>query len=411
MTFLEGLLLVVSLVLAYRLYVHRRYLNRMLTWISGPLDDPVPDADGVWGEFVSRMNRRVKTRRHEKDLLEKALDQFQSALEALPDGVVFMDTHRRILWMNALAIDMLKLKPGHDIGTPIEHLIREPEFAAYLLSANYSEPLMYHPNRRDQTCFMVNLISYGEDRLLLALRDLTQLEKLENVRRDFVANVSHELKTPLTVISGFIETLQTHHETLSPEKRQRFLDLAMAQAQQMGRLVQDLLTLSSLETRTNLVDESNVPLAPLVDDLIISAAAISAGEHDFSVEVPNNIQIHGSKSALHSIFGNLINNAVNYTPAGGNIRIFWREEAHEGALCVQDTGIGIPAVHIPRLSERFYRVDQGRSRETGGTGLGLAIVKHALTRHQGHLEIHSEVGQGSTFEAWFPHSRIVTTSN
>lgn len=411
MTFLEGLLLVVSLVLAYRLYVHRRYLNRMLTWISGPLDDPVPDADGVWGEFVSRMNRRVKTRRHEKDLLEKALDQFQSALEALPDGVVFMDTHRRILWMNALAINMLKLKPGHDIGTPIEHLIREPEFAAYLLSANYSEPLMYHPNRRDQTCFMVNLISYGEDRLLLALRDLTQLEKLENVRRDFVANVSHELKTPLTVISGFIETLQTHHETLSPEKRQRFLDLAMAQAQQMGRLVQDLLTLSSLETRTNLVDESHVPLAPLVDDLIISAAAISAGEHDFSVEIPNNIQIHGSKSALHSIFGNLINNAVNYTPAGGNIRIFWREEAHEGALCVQDTGIGIPAVHIPRLSERFYRVDQGRSRETGGTGLGLAIVKHALTRHQGHLEIHSEVGQGSTFEAWFPHSRIVTTSN
>lgn len=411
MTFLEGLLLVVALVLAYRLYVHRRYLNRMLTWISGPLDDPVPDADGVWGEFVSRMNRRVKTRRHEKDLLEKALDQFQSALEALPDGVVFMDTHRRILWMNALAINMLKLKPGHDIGTPIEHLIREPEFAAYLLSANYSEPLMYHPNRRDPTCFMVNLISYGEDRLLLALRDLTQLEKLENVRRDFVANVSHELKTPLTVISGFIETLQTHHETLSPEKRQRFLDLAMAQAQQMGRLVQDLLTLSSLETRTNLVDESNVPLAPLVDDLIISAAAISAGEHDFSVEIPNNIQIHGSKSALHSIFGNLINNAVNYTPAGGNIRIFWREEAHEGALCVQDTGIGIPAVHIPRLSERFYRVDQGRSRETGGTGLGLAIVKHALTRHQGHLEIHSEVGQGSTFEAWFPQSRIVTTSN
>jgi two-component system phosphate regulon sensor histidine kinase PhoR len=411
MTFLEGLLLVVSLVLAYRLYVHRRYLNRMLTWISGPLDDPVPDADGVWGEFVSRMNRRVKTRRHEKDLLEKALDQFQSALEALPDGVVFMDTHRRILWMNALAIDMLKLKPGHDIGTPIEHLIREPEFAAYLLSGHYSEPLMYHPNRRDQTCFMVNLISYGEDRLLLALRDLTQLEKLENVRRDFVANVSHELKTPLTVISGFIETLQTHHETISAEKRQRFLDLAMAQAQQMGRLVQDLLTLSSLETRTILVDESDVTLAPLVDDLIISAAAISAGEHDIAVEIPNNIQIHGSKSALHSIFGNLINNAVNYTPAGGKIRIFWRSDGHQGALCVQDTGIGIPAIHIPRLSERFYRVDQGRSRETGGTGLGLAIVKHALTRHQGHLEIHSVVGQGSTFEAWFPENRIVTTPN
>jgi len=411
MTFLEGLLLVVSLVLAYRLYVHRRYLSRMLAWISGPLDDPVPDADGVWGEFVSRMNRRVKTRRQEKDQLEKALEQFQSALEALPDGVVFMDTHRRILWMNTLAIDMLKLKLGHDIGTPIEHLIREPEFAAYLLSGDYSEPLMYHPNRRDQTCFMVNLISYGEDRLLLALRDLTQLEKLENIRRDFVANVSHELKTPLTVISGFIETLQTHHETLSPEKRQRFLDLAMAQAQQMGRLVQDLLTLSSLETRTNLVDESDVSVIPLIDELILSATAVSADEHDITVEIPKQIQIHGSKSALHSIFGNLINNAVNYTPAGGKIHIFWREDGDKGAICVRDTGIGIPAVHLPRLSERFYRVDQGRSRDTGGTGLGLAIVKHALTRHQGHLEIHSEVGKGSTFEAWFPHSRIVTTPN
>lgn len=412
MTFLEGLLLVVTLVLAYRLYIHRRYLNRMLTWISGPLDDPVPDADGVWGEFVSRMNRRVKTRRHEKDLLEKALDQFQSALEALPDGVVFMDTHRRILWMNALAIGMLKLKPGHDIGTPIEHLIREPEFAAYLLSGHYSEPLMYHPNRRDQTCYMVNLISYGEDRLLLALRDLTQLEKLENVRRDFVANVSHELKTPLTVISGFIETLQTHHETLSSEKRQRFLDLAMAQAQQMGRLVQDLLTLSSLETRTSLVDETAVQLAPLLDDLIISAKAISGGDHTIDLNIPENVEIRGSKSALRSIFGNLINNAVNYTPPGGRISISWRESSTgESALCVQDTGIGIPAIHIPRLSERFYRVDQGRSRETGGTGLGLAIVKHALTRHQGHLEIHSDVGQGSTFEAWFPKSRIDTISN
>lgn len=407
MTFLEGLLLIVSLVLAYRLYIHRRYLNRMLTWISGPLDDPVPDADGVWGDFVSRMNRRVKTRRHEKDLLEKALEQFQSALEALPDGVVFMDTHRRILWMNALAIDMLKLKPGHDIGTPIEHLIREPEFASYLLNGNYSEPLMYHPNRRDQTCFMVNLISYGEERLLLALRDLTQLEKLENVRRDFVANVSHELKTPLTVISGFIETLQTHHETLTPEKRQRFLDLAMSQAQQMGRLVQDLLTLSSLETRTSLVDESSIQLAPLIKDLIISAEAISAGDHDIVVHVSDKLQIRGSRSALRSIFGNLINNAVNYTPAGGKVTVYWQEDDNEGALCVQDTGIGIPAVHLPRLSERFYRVDQGRSRETGGTGLGLAIVKHALTRHQGHLEIHSEVGIGSTFKACFPKSRIV----
>ena len=207
MTFLESLLLVVIVVMAIRLYSDRRTLNRMLEWISGPLDAPVPDASGIWGDFVSRMNRRVRTRQQEKNQLETALEQFQSALEALPDGVVFMDGHRQILWMNSLAVSMLDLVPTQDKGTPIEQLIREPEFVSYLLGQDFSEPLIYHPSRRTQACYMISLISYGNDRLLLTARDLTQLEKLENVRRDFVANVSHELKTPLTVISGFLETL------------------------------------------------------------------------------------------------------------------------------------------------------------------------------------------------------------
>lgn len=406
MTFLEGLLLVIIGVLGFRLYVHRRYLHRMLDWISGPLDAPVPDASGIWGEFVSRMNRRVKTRQHEKDLLEESLEQFQSALEALPDGVIFMDAHRRILWMNTLAVEMMSLIPGQDQGKPIEHLVREPEFTTYLQKGDFSEPLIYHPNRRDQASYMISLISYGLDRSLLAIRDLTRLEKLENVRRDFVANVSHELKTPLTVINGFIETLQMHHESLPADKRQRYLDLALAQSQQMGRLIQDLLTLSSLESRASLADQTRVPLKMLVDELIISAEAISGGEHTLSIDIPDNLSIHGSAAALRSIFGNLVNNAVNYTPAGGSITISWREADGQGVFSVKDTGIGIPAIHLPRLSERFYRVDQGRSRETGGTGLGLAIVKHALSRHQGHLEIRSQVNEGSTFEAWFPKERF-----
>src|SRR5574343_179527 len=344
MTFLEGLLLGTVVVLAFRLYLHRRYLNRMLAWISGPLDAPVPDASGIWGEFVSRMNRRVKTRQHEKDLLEKSLEQFQSALEALPDGVIFMDAHRRILWMNTLAVNLMGLLPGQDKGTPIEHLVREPEFVSYLQTGDFTEPLMYHPHRRDQTCFMISLINYGADRQLL------------------------------TVISGFIETLQTHHETLPIEKRQRFLDMAMAQAQQMGRLVHDLLTLSSLEARASLVDEKNVHIKPLIDELIISAEALSAGGHDMTVEIPDNLVLRGSASALRSIFGNQINNDVNYTPSGGQIHIRWQKTDSEGGFSVQDTGIGIPAVHLPRLSERFYRVDQGRSRDTGRTG--------------GHAELH-----------------------
>ena len=406
MTFFEGLLLAIIGALCVRLYIHRRHLNRMLNWISGPLDAPVPDASGIWGEFVSRMNRRVKSRQQEKDLLEQSLEQFQSALEALPDGVIFMDAHRRILWMNSLAVDMMGLIPGQDQGTPIEHLVREPEFANYLLKGDFAEPLMYHPSRRAQACYMISLISYGEDRSLLAIRDLTRLEKLENVRRDFVANVSHELKTPLTIISGFIETLQMHHETLPAEKQQRYLDLALSQSQQMGRLIQDLLTLSSLETRATLADQSYIPVKALVDELVISAEALSGNTHTFTIDLPEDLSIHGSTAALRSIFGNLINNAVNYTPAGGCITINWTEANGEGAVGVKDTGIGIPAVHLPRLSERFYRVDQGRSRETGGTGLGLAIVKHALSRHQGHLEISSQVGQGSTFEAWFPKERF-----
>lgn len=406
MSFLEGLFLVIIGLLGFRLYIHRRYLHRMLNWISGPLDAPVPDASGIWGEFVSRMNRRVKTRQQEKDLLEESLEQFQSALEALPDGVIFMDAHRRILWMNALAVDMMGLIPGQDQGKPIEHLVREPEFANYLQKGDFSEPLMYHPNRRDQACYMISLISYGIDRSLLAIRDLTRLEKLENVRRDFVANVSHELKTPLTVINGFIETLQMHHESLSAEKRQRYLDLALTQSQHMGRLIQDLLTLSSLESRAILADQTRVPVKSLVDELIIAAEALSGGEHTLSIDIPDDLSIHGSTAALRSIFGNLINNAVNYTPAGGSITIRWQESNGEGIFSVQDTGIGIPAIHLPRLSERFYRVDPGRSRETGGTGLGLAIVKHALGRHQGHLEIRSQVNEGSTFEAWFPKERF-----
>lgn len=406
MTLLEGFLLVIIGVLGFRLYMHRRYLHRMFNWISGPLDAPVPDASGIWGEFVSRMNRRVKTRQQEKDLLEQSLEQFQSALEALPDGVIFMDAHRRILWMNSLAVDMMGLIPGQDRGTPIEHLVREPEFAAYLQRGDFSEPLMYHPNRRDQASYMISLISYGVDRSLLAIRDLTRIEKLENVRRDFVANVSHELKTPLTVINGFIETLQMHHESLSTEKRQRYLDLALSQSLQMGRLIQDLLTLSSLEARANLADQTRVPVKALVDELVVSAEAISDGKHTLSIDIPPDLSILGSAMALRSIFGNLINNAVNYTPADGSITISWRETEREGIFSVQDTGIGIPEIHLPRISERFYRVDQGRSRETGGTGLGLAIVKHALSRHQGHLEIKSQVNQGSTFEACFPKERF-----
>ena len=407
MSFLEVLLSVALLILVIRLYIDRRYLRSMQDWISGPLDDPLPDASGVWGDFVSSMNRRVKIRALEKNELATALDQFRSALEALPDGVIFMDAQRRILWMNHLAETLMFLSPGKDTGKPIEHMVREPEFVAYLQQGDFTEPLMYHPSRKEDACYMISVIDYGEERSLLAIRDLTRLEKLEKVRRDFVANVSHELKTPLTVISGFIETLQAHHATLDEDKRQRYLDLAHAQAQQMNRLVQDLLTLSTLEASTAFVDESDVLLAPLIEESIEAARNLSSDKHKIDYQVPANLCIRGSSAALRSIVSNLINNAVNYTPAGGRIDISWQNTDEGGCLNVRDTGIGIHATHLSRLTERFYRVDQGRSRDKGGTGLGLAIVKHALSRHQGRLAIESQVNVGSTFSAHFPARRIM----
>lgn len=411
MSFLEVLLAIAVVILAVRFYMNRRYLRLIQDWIDGPLDAPLPDASGVWGEFVSSMNRRVKIRVQEKNELASALEQFRSALEALPDGVIFMDAQRRILWMNQLAETLMFLSHDKDTGKPIEHMVREPEFVAYLKQNDFTEPLMYHPSRKDDACYMISVIDYGHERSLLSIRDLTRLEKLEKVRRDFVANVSHELKTPLTVIGGFIETLQAHHGMLSEEKRQHYLDLAYGQAQQMNRLVQDLLTLSSLEASTAFVDESEVPIAELIHQSIESAKSLSAGKHDIQSQIPSDLRIRGSSSALRSIFGNLINNAVNYTPASGRIEISWQESDEGGCLNVRDTGIGIPATHLPRLTERFYRVDQGRSRDTGGTGLGLAIVKHALSRHQGHLTIESQVNVGSCFGAHFPKRRIVHSQN
>lgn len=407
MSFLELLLTGAVVILAIRLYLDRRNLRLMQDWILGPLDGSLPDASGVWGDFVSSMNQRVKIRTREKNELASALEQFRSALEALPDGVIFMDAQRRILWLNHLAETLMFLSPEKDTGKPIEHMVREPEFVAYLQQGDYTEPLMYHPSRKEDACYMVSVIDYGHERSLLAIRDLTRLEKLEKVRRDFVANVSHELKTPLTVISGFIETLQAHHATLSEDKQQRYLDLAHAQAQQMNRLVQDLLTLSTLEASTAFVDESEILLAPLIEESIVAAENLSAGKHEIDNQVPADLCIRGSSAALRSIVSNLITNAVNYTPAGGRIEVSWQDTAEGGCLNVRDTGIGIHATHLSRLTERFYRVDQGRSRDTGGTGLGLAIVKHALSRHQGRLTIESQVNVGSTFGACFPARRIV----
>jgi len=253
----------------------------------------------------------------------------------------------------------------------------------------------------------VRAIEFGEDRKLLNSRDVTAEERIDTMRRDFVANVSHELKTPVTVLAGFVETLADDSFDLSSAQRARFLGMMAEQAKRMQRLVEDLLTLSALESDGSPPDEQPIDMRPFVERLAEEARALSAGRHALETRIADDCRLLGSAKELHSALSNLVSNAVRYTPAGGSIGLAWRLEGGRGVFSVSDTGIGIEARHIPRLTERFYRVDSSRSRETGGTGLGLAIVKHALTRHQAVLEVTSELGRGSRFSAAFPPARIL----
>jgi two-component system phosphate regulon sensor histidine kinase PhoR len=253
----------------------------------------------------------------------------------------------------------------------------------------------------------VRIIEFGEDRKLLSSRDVTAEERLDTMRRDFVANVSHELKTPVTVLTGFVETLADESMELSGTQRRRFLGMMADQAKRMQRLVEDLLTLSALESDASPVDEQSIEMRPFVERLTEEARALSAGRHIVDALISDECRLLGSAKELHSAFSNLVSNAVRYTPEGGSVRLGWRLEDGRGVFSVADTGIGIEARHIPRLTERFYRVDSGRSRESGGTGLGLAIVKHALTRHHAVLEVTSDLGRGSKFSAVFPAARIL----
>jgi two-component system phosphate regulon sensor histidine kinase PhoR len=287
-------------------------------------------------------------------------------------------------------------------------MIRHPGFVAYLRTGDFGEPLMLRAAR--DTLLELRVIEFGEDQKLLNSRDVTAAERLEIVRRDFVANVSHELKTPVTVLSGFVETLADESFELPAAQRRRFLALMAEQAKRMQRLIEDLLVLSALESSVSAADEQPIDVRSFVERLAEEARALSGGRHRVEAAFDADYQLLGSPKELHSAFSNLVSNAVRYTPEGGTVRLAWQAGDDGAVFTVSDTGIGIEPRHIPRLTERFYRVDSGRSRDTGGTGLGLAIVKHALTRHQAVLRITSEPGRGSSFSAVFPPGRILRSS-
>lgn len=399
-----GALAAILLVLVLQ---HWRHLAMLLAWLSNPTPEMIPQGRGAWDRVFAALYRLLRQQRQSESQLTATLKDFQQAGEAMPDGLVILDEADRIEWCNPRAEQHFGIDRLRDTGQGITYLVRHPQFAANLKSQNYSEPLMLRHWHGSELTLSVQLVPYGDRQKLVLSRDVTELERVETVRRDFIANVSHELRTPLTVLCGFLETIADARTTDNSELLRRSLPLMVDQARRMQRLVEDLLTLSRLESAGNPLREDRVHVPDLVRVLYRDALALSAGKHRIALSVECDRGLAGAEDELRSAFSNLISNAVRYTPDGGEVTIGWRCGGDGAVFSVRDSGIGIEPQHIPRLTERFYRVDRSRSRETGGTGLGLAIVKHVLSRHQARLEIVSAPGRGSTFSAVFPAQRLL----
>ena len=376
-------------------------LARLGRWLDSGRRTPATSGSSVWAE----LERMIAVRRHAafvgKRHLVGLLRAFRDAAAALPDAVVALDGDHRIQWFNAAARTLLGLSYPQDIGGHVTNLLRAPRIVDWL-RAGGADPLTDQPSPPDENVRLnLRLIRYAGERSLLIARDVSQLMRLEQVRRDFVANVSHELRTPLTVVHGYLDLIE-------PEQMQEYEPILRElrnQSRRMTQIVEDLLTLSRLEAQNEIPTE-RVGMKPLVEALRREAVALSQGEHTIVAEIASAQDLRGSIKDLHSAFSNLVSNAVRYTPAGGRITVRWETHADGGRLSVTDTGPGIPPQHLPRLTERFYRVSTSRSRETGGTGLGLSIVKHVLQLHQARLEIASELGVGSTFSCVFGPDRL-----
>ena len=380
---------------------HVRPLARLSSWLADPVPGKVPEGSGTWDDVLSALHKYERAAVKRESQLEDALTRFRRAAQALPDGVIMLDAESRIEWCNTAAATQLGLDPRADVGQSIVNLLRAPQFIDYVTARERPVPVRVPIGN---AIFALQLVPYGESQKLLLSRDVTQAERLETMRRDFVANVSHELRTPLTVLVGFLETVR--ELKLDPQRMRDYLGMMQEQAARMHRIIEDLLTLSLLESAPPPAADRVSP-RPLLERVLADAQALSGERHRISLQATPAVDLLGSESELASAFGNLVSNAIRYTPQGGEVRIVWRDAGDGSSFSVEDTGIGIAPEHLPRLTERFYRVDRSRSRETGGTGLGLAIVKHAIARHQAHLDVESKPGQGSRFTIRFPAKRTV----
>jgi two-component system phosphate regulon sensor histidine kinase PhoR len=382
-------------------------LSLVARWANQP-DTAPPASVGPWDDILAPLYRYTRARARELSETRDTMQGMLAAAQALPDGAVTLNEDFQIDWCNRMARQHLGLRLPADRGHNLLNLLRAPEFVEYAHRASWPEPILVRLGQQGQErLMMMQLTAYASNQRLLITRDVTQIERLETTRRDFVANVSHELRTPLTVLAGFLETLRDMPDDALPqEQREQYIDMMHEQAHRMQAIVEDLLTLSTLESSPG-GDPRAVNMGALLQKARQQIEALSGGRHELVWHIDETLDVLGAENELTSALSNLLTNAVRYTPDGGTITVRWEREPEGGArYSVQDTGIGIPARHLPRLTERFYRVDRGRSRAVGGTGLGLAITKHIAMRHDAELLITSEPGKGSVFSLRFPADRI-----
>ena len=394
-------LLLFAVFLLLLLVHHAVNLRALGSWLVAPPGAEVPDGSGAWRDVFNVIYQSGRVQSNSQFQLSAALERFQRAGEAMPDGIVMLNEAGQIEWCNPVAETQFDISNQRDHLQRMSYLVRQAQFTDYLSAQNYAEPLVMKSLRNPDLTLSIQLVPFGDRQKLLLSRDITQLERVETMRRDFVANVSHELRTPLTVVGGFLEHFEDA-EQINMEQSRRHFQLMLEQTRRMQGLVDDLLTLSRLESNQEKMSEEAVDVCGMLQTLHKEAQSLSAGRHRLHLELGTDCKLLGNERDLHSAFGNLVSNAVRYTPEGGDIVLRWALKGAEARFCVQDSGIGIESQYISRLTERFYRVDRGRSRETGGTGLGLSIVKHVVALHGGDVSLRSEVGAGSVFRVELP---------
>ncbi len=387
---------------------HLQQLLRLHKWLrTRQGDEAPPDGYGLWGEVFDSIYHLQRRDQKVRGRLQAVIDRVQESTAALKDAVIMLDRDGNLEWWNIAAEKLLGLKTPQDSGQQISNLVRDPRFIEYFENHNYNEPLELPSPVSDRLRLQFHITQYGNREHLMLVRDITRLYQLEQMRKDFVANVSHELRTPLTVISGYLETLLDNVEDVNP-RWLRALQQMQQQGGRMQNLLNDLLLLAKLEATDYPSDNQPVAVDLLLLSIKNDAQALSGERHHrISLEADPHLKLKGSEAEVRSAFSNLVFNAVKYTPDEGNIQIRWWGDEQGAHLSVQDSGLGIEAKHLPRLTERFYRVDSSRASNTGGTGLGLAIVKHVLLRHRARLEIVSSLGKGSTFTCHFPTQQVV----